>query len=143
MHYERTLDIAAPTEVVWRVLVDVPRWPEWTRSERSAMIEGGGPLAVGSRARLGVAGSPTESVWKVTSLYEGRSFVWENRQPGLQNIAGHYIEPADAGSRVRLTVDMSGLLSAIMRPYLSYVTRRNVAWEIEGLKRRSESVARA
>jgi hypothetical protein len=29
-----------------------------------------------------------------------------------------------------------------MRPYLSYVTRRNVGWEIAGLKSRSEELAR-
>jgi hypothetical protein len=73
---------------------------------------------------------------------EGRSFVWENRTPGIRNVAGHYIEPNDGGSRARLTIDISGGLAALMRPYLSYVTRRNVGWEIEGLKRRSEALAR-
>ncbi len=143
MHYERTLDIEAPPDVVWRVLTDVERWPEWTRSERSAKLETGGPLRVGSCAKLGVAGSPMHSVWEVTSLHEGRSFLWENSQPGLRNIAGHYLEPAGAGTRARLTIDMSGPLSVLMRPYLARVTRRNVAWEIEGLKRRSEELARA
>ena len=142
MHYEQTIEIAAPPDIVWRVLSDVERWPEWTRSERSATLDGGGPLAVGSRAKLGVAGSPMPSIWDVTALIDGQSFVWENSQPGLRNVAGHYIEPSGAGSRVRLTIDMSGVLSVIMRPYLAYVTRRNVAWEAEGLKRRSEELAR-
>ena len=141
MHYEQSIDIAAPPAVVWAVLTDVPRWPEWTRSERSAQPVDDGPFQVGSRAKLGVAGSPQVTIWEVTALREGESFVWENTSLGLHNIAGHYIETSDAGSRVRLTVDMSGLLSVVMRPYLAYVTRRNVAWEAEGLKRRSESIA--
>ena len=147
MHYERTIDIEAPPDAVWRVLVDVERWPEWTRSERSAKLETEGPFRVGARAKLAVAGSPMPSVWEVTSMYDGRAFVWENKTSGLHNIAGHYIEPAGspvgAGTRVRLTIDMSGPLSLLMRPYLAYVTRRNVAWEIEGLKRRSEELASA
>jgi uncharacterized membrane protein len=138
MHYEQSIDIDAPADVVWRVLTDVERWPEWTRSERSAKLEADGPFRVGSRAKLGVAGSPLPSLWEVTALYEGRAFVWENKQAGLRNIAGHYVEAQGAGSRVRLTIDMSGPLAMLMRPYLAHVTRRNVAWEAEGLKQRAE-----
>ena len=142
MHYEQTIDIAAPPDAVWRVLADVERWPEWTPSMRSVKLESDGPFAVGSRAKLGVAGAPMSSMWEVTSLGAGRSFVWESAQPGMRTIAGHYIEATDAGSRVRLTIDMNGPLATLMSPYLMRVTRRNVTQEAEGLKRRSEETAR-
>lgn len=45
---ETTIDIAAPTETVWRALVDFPSYPQWSRFILS--IEGearrGAPLAV-------------------------------------------------------------------------------------------------
>jgi carbon monoxide dehydrogenase subunit G len=141
MHHEQTIEIAAPPDAVWRVLADVERWPEWTPSMRSVKLEGGRPLSVGARAKLAVAGALISTTWEVTSLGAGRSFIWESAQPGMRTIAGHYIERTDAGSRVRLTIDMSGALATLMSPYLVRVTRRNVSQEAEGLKRRSEEMA--
>jgi carbon monoxide dehydrogenase subunit G len=141
VHYEHVVEIAAPPDTVWRVLSDLERWPEWTRSARSVKLESGDWLTAASRAELQLAGG-RPSLWQVTSLDDGRSFVWENRQTGLRTIAGHFVEPAGAGSRVRLAVDMSGPLVLFLRPYLAYVTRRNVGWEAAGLKRRSEELAR-
>jgi carbon monoxide dehydrogenase subunit G len=141
VHFEQTIEIAAPPERVWQVLTDVERWPEWARSTRSLTFERGDRIAVGARAKIGLAGSMAATAWEVTALDEGRSFVWESRQPGLRNVAGHYVEPSGAGTRVKLTIDISGPLGALMRPYLAYVTRRNVGWEIEGLKQRSEALA--
>jgi uncharacterized membrane protein len=142
MHYEQSIDIESPLEIVWSVLTDVEQWPQWARSTRSLKLESGDRILVGTRATIGLAGSMVPTKWEVTALDEGHSFVWENRMPGVRNIAGHYVEPHEGGSRVKLTIDMSGPLAALMRPYLSYVTRRNVGWEIEGLKRRSEELAR-
>jgi uncharacterized membrane protein len=143
MHYEQSIDIAAPPDVVWRVLADVEGWPEWTRSIRSARLIDTDTLARGARAKLGVAGAQMETVWEVTALDAGQSFVWESRQPGIRNVAGHYIEPRVGGSTVRLTIDMSGFAAAVLRPYLAYVTGRNLRWETAGLKQRSETLAQA
>lgn len=143
MHYEQTLEIAAPPDTVWRVLTDVERWPEWARSTRDLRFIEGNRIAVGARANIGLAGSLFPTIWEVTSVDEGRSFVWENRAPGVRNIAGHYVEATNNGAKVRLTIDISGVLGTLMRPYLAYVTRRNVGWEIAGLKQRSEERARA
>jgi uncharacterized membrane protein len=142
MRYEQVIDIDAAPGIVWDVMTDIERWPQWTRSIRSAQMLDGGALGPNSRAKLAVAGSGIVSTWEVTSLEPGRSFVWESQQPGVRNVAGHYVEPRDrGGSRVRLTIDMSGAVAALMRPWMAYVTRRNVGWEIEGLKRRSEERA--
>ncbi len=142
MHYERSIDIAAPPDAVWRVLADVERWPEWTRSTRSLKLENGDRLNAASRATIDLAGAPP-SRWVATAFDDGRSFVWENRQPGIRNVAGHHVDASGAGTRVRLTIDISGPLALLLRPWLAYVTRRNVGWEIEGLKRYCEGSARA
>ncbi|MBI5949675.1 MAG: SRPBCC family protein [Chloroflexi bacterium] len=139
MRYERSIEIAAPPAVVWSILQDVSRWPEWTDSVRTVELIGDGPFGPGKRARLDVLGAPP-AVWTVTAIDEGRSFTWESRARGVHTIAGHVIEPSGAGSRVTLTVEMSGLMASIFRPMIARVSRRNLAMEAEGLKRRSEGL---
>lgn len=52
MERSTTVDVAAPADVVWEVLVDVERWPEWTDSVTSVQALDDGPLTVGSRVEV-------------------------------------------------------------------------------------------
>jgi hypothetical protein len=139
---ERTFDVAAPSSVVWDISVDFDRWPEWTKSTKSARREDAGPLRIGSRATLELAGGPP-STWVITALDEGRYFAWLSSQSGLTVTAEHTIEPRGDGSSVTLAISTSGLAGIVAWPYLRWVSRRNLAWEAAGLKHRAESIAAA
>lgn len=72
-------DIAAPADVMWELLVDVRRWPEWGPSVRHATL---------ATSRLELASTGTvrtviglELSFEVTSFEEGRSWSW--------NVAGY------------------------------------------------------
>jgi len=52
MHFTDSIDIQAPTEVVWAVWSDIERWPEWTASVARVERLDPGALAVGLRARI-------------------------------------------------------------------------------------------
>lgn len=138
VYTEVTFDVDAPPEKVWDVMTDVERWPGWTRSVRGASLKTKGEFGQGTTARLNIAGGPP-SDWIVTEIDPGRSFVWESKSPGALSVAGHVIEPREGGSRVTIWVRNSGLLATLLSPYLSYVGKRNLKWESEGLKRRCES----
>ncbi|MBX3030889.1 MAG: SRPBCC family protein [Chloroflexi bacterium] len=47
---DRHIRIDAPPDVVWSVLIDLPRQPSWMRDLRDLRIETPGPLRVGGRA---------------------------------------------------------------------------------------------
>ena len=138
MRNETSIDIDAPPERVWAVMADVERWPEWTPTMNSVRRLDGGDLRVGSRAKIkqpklmGVT-------WQVTSLQPGRSFVWQNRSPGMLSVGGHEIEPLGGGSRVRLWVEQTGPLSPVFGFFTRGMTQRYIRQEAEGLKRRSET----
>jgi uncharacterized membrane protein len=140
---ERSIDIEAPPDVVWRVMSDVEKWPEWTASMRRIERIGDGPLAKGSSARVAARGGPP-AVWTVTELEKGRSFKWEAKTSGTLAVANHVVEPAGEGSRVTLTLTINGGLAlALMSPLVSAIARRNVRQEAEGLKVRSEELAKS
>jgi len=119
-------------------MMEVERWPDWTKSMRRIERLEDGPLGLGSTARIALKGAPA-SIWRVTEYAEERSFTWESRALSVHSIASHVIEPVDGGSRVTLSVRLSGPVATIMLPLLRSVARRNVALEAEGLKRRAEA----
>lgn len=138
-HYTASLEITAPPSRVWAVLVDVERWQEWTPSVTSARRLEPGPLALGSRTRM-VQPRLRPVVWHVTQLDQQKGiFIWQGRSPGITIDAGHFVEPAAAGSRATLTVHYSGFLAPFLRLALGKLTQQYIEAEARGLKQRCES----
>jgi ribosome-associated toxin RatA of RatAB toxin-antitoxin module len=135
--WEHSTQINATPSEIWSVLADVEKWPEWTPTMTKVELLDEGPFGLGSRARVDLrpVGS---SVWTVTKLEERRGFDWESSRPGLRITAGHWIECDADGSKVRLSVDMTGVQATLLYPFMAWVSRRNLHLEAEGLKGRSE-----
>jgi Polyketide cyclase / dehydrase and lipid transport len=138
-HAEVTIDIAATPARVWAVLVDVVRWPQWTRTVTSAERLDSGPLAIGSCTRL-FQPKLRPAVWQVTQFDESTGvFVWIARNPGVTITAGHYLTPTPDGCRATLTVTFSGLFAPLARRFAGSLTAEYVHTEAASLKRRCES----
>src|SRR5437773_4000181 len=136
--FEISVDIAAPTQRVWRVTTDVERWPEWTASVISVRRLDSGPFRVGSRARVRQPGF-LPAVWEVTELDEGRSFTWVTRSPGMRAAGHHRVDPILSGSRATLSVAYEGALGGLVASLMAKTTERFLGLEAIGLKKRSES----
>ena len=118
MEFSITTEIDAPPDVVFAVMTDIERWPEWTptvtRIDR--LGDTGGPLALGSRVRI-VQPKVPPAEWMVTALEPGRGFRFVSRSPGATVEANHWAEPTGAGrSRVTLSVTFCRLPGACHRP---------------------------
>jgi uncharacterized membrane protein len=141
MQMRISIDVAALPDRVWEVLVDVERWPEWTQSVTSVRVLDDGPLAVGSRVEVSQPKIPT-GTYTVTVLETGQRFTWEQQQPGSTVVAHHECEPlADGGTRVELTVEMTGMLGGVVGRLYRKLTDRYLGMEAEGLKARAEGGA--
>jgi ligand-binding SRPBCC domain-containing protein len=105
------IDIAAPAERVWQVMSDTDRWHEWTPSVIRVKRIGGQPFAVGTRAVIRQPKLPP-AMWKITAIEPGRSFTWVSVAPGLRVVGHHQVEPASAGSRATLSLDLHCILGA-------------------------------
>lgn len=141
MEQRTGIEVAAPAERVWEVLVDLERWPEWTDSVTRVRRLDGGQLAIGSRVEISQPRIPT-GTYTVTALEPGRSFSWEQRQPGSTVVAHHRCTPlAGGGTLVELTVVMSGALGGTVGRLYRKLTDRYLAMEAAGLKARSEELA--
>lgn len=133
------VEVDAPAETVWAVLSDATGWPEWTPTVTSVELVGGGPLQMGSRARIKQPRIPMTE-WTVTELAPGRGFTWESRGPGVLAVARHTVDPIDDGrTRVRLSVSQSGLIGGPVGLLYRRLTDRYLAMEAAGLKARAEA----
>jgi uncharacterized protein YndB with AHSA1/START domain len=135
--YSVSVEIAAPPERVWSVMVDGARWPEWTASVTSVTRLDGGPLRIGSRARIHQPRVPPAE-WRVTELDEGRSFTWVTGSALARATARHQVEPIPSGTRATLAIRYSGLLGGLVGRLTRALNDRYLALEAAGLKARSE-----
>jgi uncharacterized membrane protein len=131
------VDIKASPDRVLAVLCDIERWPEWTSTMTSVRRMDDGPLVVGSRAQIRQP-KLLPAVWQVTELDERRSFTWVTRSPGVRVKAGHLVEADGVGSRVRLSLEYSGLLGSLVARIYRHLNERYLAIEAKGLREHCE-----
>lgn len=142
MHIEISTTVAAPTDLIWPVIIAVEHWPEWTASTSSVERLEPGPLRVGSSARVRQPGFPPV-VWTVTEVVDGASFTWTSRTVGLRSVATHAVQQGADGSLVTLGIHQSGPLAGLARVLFGRRSRRFVQMEADGLRLRCESFAAA
>lgn len=137
MRFQKQFEVKAPPEKVWAVMEEVQRWPEWTESMTSVELVDGATLAPGAKAKIKQPRIPA-TVWEVTDVSPNQGFAWVSKSPGGRTIADHRIEPSEGGSRVTLSVDMTGPVNAAFGVLFGGLTRRYLEMEAEGLSRRAE-----
>jgi hypothetical protein len=135
-----TVDILAPTQLVWAVMTDVERWPEWTPSIARIKRLSPGPLRPGSRVRIHQPKLPP-AFWRVTELSPSGHFTWVSVGPGVRVTARHAVEATAAGCRATLSIRYQGLLGAWLGRWTRNLNERYLAMEANGLKTRSTELA--
>jgi uncharacterized membrane protein len=138
MGYEVTGSVEAPADAVWKLFIDVERWPELTTSISEARRTDSGPLRVGSEAVIKQPGLP-EARWRVTELDEGRSFSWETKAGLVTAVGGHQVTADGPAAVITLTLTQRGPLAGLVQALTGRLARKNLALELEGFRRGAAS----
>lgn len=140
MHgYELSTTIDAPIDVVWRVLVDVERMPEWTASMRSVRLEECDELRRGSRAWIKQPWLRAGR-WTVDLFDPPRYFSWRSRSGSIETTGGHLLDDRGGATLATFTVRYSGSGAGIVGLLIGPLIRRYVDLELRGLKARAEQM---
>jgi len=139
-YFSIMVEIPAPAPLVWSVMSDVERWPEWTASISLVKRLSCGPLQVGSRLRIHQPKFPP-AFWRVTELNPGAEFTWVSRAPGIRVTANHQVNAIALGSRVTLSIRYEGLMGALLARWTRHLNERYLAMEAAGLKARCGELA--
>lgn len=128
-----TIEIAAPAETVWAVTTDINNWPDWTPTVEKATRQDEGPFDVGSYARIKQPGMP-ETIWEVTSIIQGKGFVWEAHSRGIHFIATHHTTSTPTGCTNLLGLELKGVLAFLVWPLAKRQAMQTLTTENKGLK---------
>lgn len=139
MKLENQIQIAAPPAEVWRIAVDVERWPEWTPTVTRVRRLDQGTFDVGSVALISQPGLP-DAEWRVTALKQEESFSWETRVRGIRMVATHQLAPSGAGTLNTLRLEMAGFLAFLLWPLMRRPIAATLEKENAGLKAACEGV---
>ena len=95
------VDIAAPPQAVWDVIMDPGRFGDWVTIHRELLHADEGPLRVGFgvEQRLALGGAPFTVRWTLAELDPPGLGVWEGRGPaGSRARIVDRLEPRDGGA---------------------------------------------
>lgn len=139
MQFEKSMAIDASQQRVWDVISDIERWPQLVETVDTVQQLTPPPIGAGSRFRLKQPKLP-EGNWDVTRWEPPSYFEWVQRSGGATIVGGHRVEALGEGrSRLILTIEMRGLLIAIMGLFYRNLTNRYLDLEANGMKRAAES----
>ena len=107
----RRVLLAAPPEAVWPYVADPSRFAEWRLGAgvTSAAAIGTGPMAVGSRFRMGVTtqGQSGSLECTVTALEENRRFAFESiDKSGISGSADTRLQADGTGTQLAFAFEL-------------------------------------
>jgi uncharacterized protein YndB with AHSA1/START domain len=131
-----SIEISRPPQEVFAYVTDPSRLSEWQESLISSRSEGGGPLAVGSKAIMTrrVGRRERTMTMQLTNFSPPRSWGARGIDGPIRAIVNGTVEPleGEAGSRVTIELDFEGhglgklLVPLVVRPQAERELPRNL-----------------
>jgi uncharacterized protein YndB with AHSA1/START domain len=128
------IEVAAPPEVVWDVMADFERWPEWNPDVKSVSVDG----PVGEGTTLVWRTGPTTIKSEVRESDRPASIGWVGKTLGINAIHVWRFEPRDSGTRVYTEESWEGWLPRLLRGWMRRTLQAGVDDAMPHLKAEAE-----
>ena len=85
---EKTIEINAPADKLWKLMQDIPAWPKWFPSLKAAGAVSGQPMAKGSVLyfKLGLVGPAMKMQVTVTESVPNQRVTWAGGMLGVTGV---------------------------------------------------------
>jgi hypothetical protein len=135
---EGSIEIDAPRETVWQVLVGFAEWPSW--NEGVASVEFAGPLERGALFRWKSGPGTIRS--RVEEVDEPAAIAWTGKTVGIKAKHAWQLEAAGPGRTVVTTQESwNGLVVRFLRHSIRPTLQKSIDDMLEALRRESERLA--
>jgi hypothetical protein len=135
------IDIHAPPDVVWDIIVHVEDWPNWYAGATDLTVSQGdrGRVTAGSMVRWKTMGLKFDSY--VREFEPHTRFAWESRKPVIQGYHAWLLMPIAGGTRVITDESFNGFLAYLQGAFIPKKLHGLHQTFLEELKRKAEARA--
>lgn len=130
------IEIQAPPEVVWAILIDASKWPDWYEGAKNVKVEGGGKLQPNRVFGWETMGMSFNS--RVQEFVPGERLSWLSEKKQIQGYHAWYIEPTRQGCLLVTDEAQNGWLTFFEKVFQpNKLIKLHNTWLIE-IKRKAE-----
>lgn len=111
------IEINAPPQVVWEILIDAPSWPNWYKGAKNVVLKNSNEATLKADAVFNwqTMGLKFESTIKEFVPYQRLS--WESKKKMIQGYHGWLILPTPTGCKVITEESQNGWLTLLEKTF--------------------------
>ncbi len=122
-----TADTSHSAAAVFARWADPAGWAQWDPEVRAVTFDGS--VTLGARGRIRPTSGPA-TVFAIVALEQERTFTNASSLPGARLVFDHRVSPSETGSRVTVSVGVTGTLAPlwhrVLRTGMSTAARASV-----------------
>jgi uncharacterized membrane protein len=139
---EKAIEINAPVDKVWKLMLDIPSWPRWFPTLKAAGMISGQPLAQGSvfYFKLGLVGPAMNMKVTITASEPNKRVAWAGGMLGVRGWHSFDFQAQGNKTRVISKEALTGPMVPVMKILFNDddLGRLHQDW-IQALKAEAES----
>jgi uncharacterized protein YndB with AHSA1/START domain len=137
------IEVAAPPEQVWRVLIDVDSWPEWYAGARNLKLTSSTPGKLAPDAVMSWNIMDLDFVSTVKEFEPPYRLSWESRKSTIQGYHTWLLIPTETGTRVVTDESQFGILAWLQGIFVPNKLSQLHDQSLAKIKERAEAAAQA
>lgn len=135
------IDIAAPPQKVWDILINVDSWPEWYAGASNLRLNSTTPGKLAPNAELSWTIMDLDFVSTVKEFEPPYRLSWESRKSTIQGYHTWILIPTDTGTRVVTDESQFGILAWLQGIFVPTKLGKLHDASLAEIKRRAENHA--
>jgi uncharacterized protein YndB with AHSA1/START domain len=135
------IDIDAPPEAVWNVIVQAETWPAWYEGAENVKVSGGTNGVLGPRSTFTWSTMGLDFTSTITEFAPPYRLSWESRKSTIQGYHAWLIIPKGTGSRLVTEESQHGFMTLLQKIFVpSKLRRLHDVW-LNQIKKSAEAAA--
>jgi len=133
------IDINAPPEAVWEVIIQAETWPSWYEGAENVKVTNGANGALGPRSSFTWSTMGLDFTSTITEFQAPYRLSWESRKSTIQGYHAWLLTPSGAGCRLITEESQHGFMTLMQKIFVpNKLHRLHDSW-LSQIKKKAES----
>ncbi len=128
------IEVAANPEIIWDIMADIDKWPDWNRDVSRASLSG--QFEAGSKFRW--KSGPGTIISTIRQVERPRIMAWTGKTLGIYAIHVWKLEPRNGSTVIRTEESWEGLITRIFRGSMQKTLEKAINTGLQYLKAEAE-----